>query len=279
VAKVEHYRENKTPMRNKFQLSVVIISMVFSIASVADDSASAGLRSFVLAPVSVEEADAIPNSQFTYPHNSALSEWIQQAWLNRMLENGVPENQYAGILEWYSPATAQEFVDKVFPDTGFKANNIIDVMTMELLIGLSITKQLDSIPLPIQIDLRNSLKKRIVVRETIKDHTDKRIQEVTEWTLLDVIEFALNRDRLTRGSAEFDSLIARVKEDLNQRGYRAGMVAFTKYGLEYRRWVDEYTANYMAVHGEGFDKAALNKEIFAESDRIELEELGVNAAD
>jgi len=266
-------------MRIKIQFCFVVIGLFLSFTTLAEGITSAEGRRFVLAPVTVKEADAISNTLFTYPFNPTLSKRLQEAWRDRMLESGVPKNQYAKILEWYSPTTAQEFVDKQFPGTGFKANNIIDVMAMELLVGLTITKQLDGIPLPIQIDVRNSLKKRAVVRGTLKDHTDKRNQEVTEWTMLDVIEFALNRDGLTRGSAEFESLIARVKEDLDQRGYRAGMIAVTEYGLVYREWVDKFIVSYQAEHGEAINGEAFRQKLYDQSDKIELKELGLNSAD
>jgi len=250
-------------MKIKTQLTILVLCLICSNSVFADEQKSEGGVDFAPKSVSKEEADAIDNKPFRYAYDPSITEEIQESWYDRMVEGGLAEDLAVENMEIFTPENMQTFVDEVFKDTGFKANNVVDVETMYLLANMTIAKQITS-PASGDVAIRNSLKVSVAKDGVYSDMSDREKQEKAENLMLQTFELISNYGNLNRDGQSTDPVVARAKATLRAMGINFSLMTIGEGGYVGEPWVNEWIADYVKEAGDDLDGEKMIKDLFAE---------------
>lgn len=186
--------------------------------------------------VTPEQAASVNTAVFDYQYDPAVSQQIHAQFADGLVQEGVEIDKQAFLNELAAIDLAQQqaIVDQAFPNEGFKANNLIDVLAMSVIANYFIYEDLQETTPESDLAIRDLFK--VAFAQTPEaaqlSNTDK--QTATEALFLALLFSLAAYEEAVAGTPGSD--LAQVKTDAKQNlmmfGLHPGLITIGTKGFE-----------------------------------------------
>jgi|GEM_PF-4893694 len=245
----------------KNQIKVLVLCL-FSVTTVMADNAQPQQNADDNTKITVEEADAIDTKQFRFAYDPSITEARSEGFYDTLIKRGLTEDAAIELSENIGPEFFQGFADQWFPGAGFKADNVADVMAMQLLGSLVIAKQMTGTPLEGDIAVRNGIKQNLNDTGTFRKESDRQKQEYAESVMLELYDLSSALSFYLGNNKPVDPAVEWASTILARHKIEPGVMTVDKTGLVMEEWVDSFLGKTM--NAEDFKAEDLLPAISAE---------------
>ena len=158
--------------------------------------------------VTPEQAAAVDDSVLTYQPDEAVSAQVRAQFADLAVQTGAvaPEDKQQLIdgLAQVTLEQQQEFVDSVFVGEGFRANNLADVVAMNVIIAYYMVLDLESTTTEQDVGVRDLFKVALSSVPEVTGMDNAQKQMTTETLMLALLATVNDLQQAQAGAAGFD---------------------------------------------------------------------------
>ncbi len=188
------------------------------------------------ATVAAKEATAVDDNIFTYQYDPKVSEEVRELFVETLNQAGLVSNAEALLigLQQITPDVMQEFVDSLFIEEGFQANNMVDVIAMSIISNFFIVQQLEQTTVEADLAIRDLFKVAFSSTPELAELSDTEKQLFTELFMLSLMFTANDLQQAQQGTPGYDmeDIIAAATQNLQNFGLDPRLLELTDSGLE-----------------------------------------------
>lgn len=204
--------------------------------------------------ITPEQLAAIDEKVFLYVYDPNVTAEIQGFWATTMVQNGVSQADADTQSKLFNPESSQEWVDSVFVNTGFQANNIVDVAAMEIILDFVIAQQLQNgTPYEGDVAIRDMFKVSSSDSGIYKSFSDRDKQFFVESTLLKLMITIGDYSTKVQNGGDLQSIVEKAHYNLADKGIDSRMVMITESGIALTNLMDKVLDDTMTTE-EAFPK-------------------------
>ena len=204
--------------------------------------------------ITPEQLAAVDEKVFLYVYDPSVTAEVQGLWATVMVQGGVSQADADKQSKLFTPESSQEWVDNVFVDTGFQANNIVDVAAMEIILNLVIAQQLQNgTPYEGDVAIRDMFKVSSSDSGIYRSFTDRDKQFFVESTLLKLMISIGDYSTKVQNGGDLQSIVEKAHYNLADKGIDSRMMMIVESGITLTDQMDKVVDDIMTTE-EAFPK-------------------------
>lgn len=204
--------------------------------------------------VTPEQLAAVDDKVMRYVYDPSVTAEVRRLLATSMVENGASQADADEQAKTFTAEFMQQWTDETFSNTGFQANDIADVMAMNIILNMVIAQQLkDGTPYQGDIAVRDMFKVSTANSGEFKSFSDREKQFFAESTMLTMMINIGDYIYKIQNDGDLKSIVEKAHADLLKTGIDSRMVMITEDGIGFTSLMDAVVNDTMTME-EAFPK-------------------------
>lgn len=229
-----------------FAIYIALLSLSFGLAQLSSNKASNQINNALddffgaggTTTVSPEQIAAVDTRIFVYQADPAVSRQVHEQLADSLIAGGsMPAESRVQLLDGLAQITLeqqQQFVDAVFASEGFKANNLVDVIAMNIIASYFILLELEQTTTEQDLAVRDLFKVAFAKTPAITQLGNAEKQNLTESLMLAFMFTANDLEQAQAGTPGYTMPVLKdaAKRTLLSFGLHPKLLTLGAAGLE-----------------------------------------------